>query len=393
MPIEIADPVSSAAILSTSGQRKQTDRVQRSESAGFPRSMVALLRCVADGAEIRLSGEFAADRCGIYDGLLECTQCQRQYPVEAGIVRMLEEDRSGETDHEIALKDQEYEAMAEVFEPPPTGWRSRYMDAIEIPPHLSMLKLLPGLRMVELGCGDGRLTLLCAQMGVDVLAVDFSLWALRRVRGNLVSGTAPTTYRLRTPFRQGNLSGYVGLVQADASRLRLAPRSFQRALSATPLDSRDERMGMYAAISEALTDDGRYLAGVEHDDLQRRMLGLAQVRRYFSGGILIEHLDRTTMAREMAPYFGRQKMRLIRPRLPLCTALPPRLRLWTARLAARTPVVQHFGEILLNCAENPRRQPQDGQRRTGIPLLKSLFRAIKRRRGQQPTWSSGDGLV
>ena len=102
------------------------------------------------------------------------------------------------------------------------------------------------------------------------------------------------------PLRgSGDLLGHVGLVQADASEFHAVPASFDVALSASPLDSREERMQMYRAIAESLKDDGRYIAGVEHDDLLRRLLGMPIARRYTPGGIFIEHFDINTLRREV----------------------------------------------------------------------------------------------
>ncbi|MGB6800874.1 MAG: hypothetical protein WBE31_01300, partial [Candidatus Sulfotelmatobacter sp.] len=77
-----------------------------------------------------------------------------------------------ESQHEITLLDQAYGAMPETFAPAASGWRSEFNDRIEIPPHLNLLQLRPGQRVLELGCGDGRFTLLMARLGADVLALD-----------------------------------------------------------------------------------------------------------------------------------------------------------------------------------------------------------------------------
>jgi SAM-dependent methyltransferase len=359
----------------------------------FPRNLLRLLRCISDGDELAVARESGGTKSGILNGTLRCVQCSREYPVEAGIACMIKPDRSRETDHEMDLKDGEYESMPDTFVPPAEGWRSEYMDRIEIPPHLDSLKPVVGQRVLELGCGDGRFTSLMAQMGAEVLAVDFSMWALRKTQRNLATGKPPTTYRVPTPRYTGDLTSRVGLVQADASQFHVAPRSFDRALSATPLDSRDERMKMYSAVAESLTDDGRYIAGVEYDDLYRRILGLPLVRRYTPGGILIEHLDIPTMQREMAPYFTRMTMRPIRVHLPLARRLPLKARVAAALVAGRMPVIKHLGEILLVSAECPRRLPQDGVRRPDLFGARGLYRRYRHWRGKDTLWSLGDDPV
>jgi SAM-dependent methyltransferase len=363
------------------------------DAIAFPRSLLHLLRCIFDAGELAVAGETSGDRSGILDGTLRCLQCSHEYSIEAGIARMLPSDRTQETDHEIELKDREYEAMPDAFIPSDSGWRSEYMDEIEIPPHLASLEPLQDRRVLEIGCGDGRFTCLMAEMGAEVLAVDFSLWALRKTQRNLAKGEPPTRYRLAAPRRTGNLTSRVGLVQADASQFHLAPRSFHRALSATPLDSRDERMKMFRAVADSLTDDGRYVAGVEYDDLSRRILGLPLVRRYSPGGILIEHLDRATMRREIAPYFGRMTMRPIRARLPLARLLPVKARVAAALAISHLPVLRDLGEILLVSAERPRRLPQDGVRRPDLFAARTLYRRYQQWRGKGTVWSLGDGPI
>jgi uncharacterized protein YbaR (Trm112 family)/ubiquinone/menaquinone biosynthesis C-methylase UbiE len=364
-----------------------------SDAVKFPRSLLHLLRCSFDANQLAVVREAGSDDSGVVNGSLRCDHCSREYAIEGGIARMLVPDRTWETELEMGMKDEEYELMPDAFVPPVSGWRSEVLDKIEIPPHLDSLEPLANRRVLELGCGDGRFTCLMAQMGAEVLAVDFSLWALRRTQRNLAKGEPPTTYRLATPRQVGNLTSRVGLIQADASQFHVAPRSFHRALSATPLDSRDERMKMFRYVAESLTDDGRYVAGVEYDDLYRRVLGLPVLRRYTPGGILIEHLDMPTMRREMAPYFGRVAMRPIRVHLPMESRLPLKARIVAARLASRTPILKHLGAILLVSAERPRRLPQDGARRPERFAARTLYRRYKQWRGEESIWSLGDGPI
>lgn len=359
-------------------------------SAGeFPRHLLPLLRCSRDAGQLSLCQEFRSGAVGVIDASLRCTECSAEYPIENGIARLMTDALTPETEHEIALKDQEYAAMPDIFEPPPSGWRSEYGDRIEIPQHLDALEPLEGCRVLEIACGDGRFTLLMAQLGAEVLAVDFSIAALHKLTDSLPSGVAPTTYRVPPRRPAGSLTAHVGLVQADAGHFHVAPRSFDRALSATPLDSRDERMRMYRTIAEALTDDGRFVGGVEHDDLNRRLLGLPLIRRYTPGGILLEHLDIPTMRRETAPYFSQLHFRPIRAHLPFVKRLPMKVAVFVALAVNYIPGLRRFGEILLLCAEGPIRLPVEGARRSGNSLAKRFYRRYKRRKGDPPLWDPG----
>ena len=360
---------------------------------GFPRKFLPLLRCIRDSGELLVSHEACGDRDAIVDGSIRCVACSQEYPIEHGIVRLMTESLTQETKHEIALKDEEYEAMPEVFTPPASGWRSEFADRIEIPPHLEALGSLKNCRVLELACGDGRFTLLMAQLGAEVLAVDFCIEALRKLETRLSSGVAPTTYQVVPNGTIGSLVGRVGLVQADASNFRTAPGSFDRALSATPLDSRDERMNMFRTVAESLNDDGRYVAGVEYDDLYRRVFGMPLVRRYSPGGVLIEHLDIPTMRREILPYFHRLRMRTIRAHVPFVkhglVKRSPGLAVAISRLACALPGFKHLGELLLVTAERPRRLPVDGARRPGFSGARSVYRWYKRCKGEEAMWDPG----
>jgi SAM-dependent methyltransferase len=361
--------------------------------AGFPRKFLPLLRCVQDAGPLSVSHEVRSDDSSIIDGSLRCADCDHEYQIENGIVRLMTEKLTQETAHEIILKDREYEAMPETFVPPSSGWRSEFADRIEIPPHFKALGPLSGRRVLELACGDGRFTLLMAQLGAEILAIDFCIEALRKLNSNLLSGVAPTSYKVSPQRVSGSLVGHVGLVQADASNFHVAPRSFDRALSASPLDTRDERMKMYCAIAESLTDDGRYVGGVEYDDFYRRLFGMPLVRRYTPGGVLIEHLDIPGMRREAAPYFGRMRFRTIRAHVPLVknqlAKRLPALAVTASRLVCALPVLKHLGEILLLSAERPRRLPLEGARRPGFVAARKLYRWYKRVHGEEPIWDPG----
>jgi uncharacterized protein YbaR (Trm112 family) len=181
-------------------------------SVEFSRSFLSLLRCSRDGGELSLCAETKATSTGIIDGRLRCVSCSSEYPIEDGIARMMTTEVTPEDKHEMSLKDLEYKALPKDFTPAPSSWRSEYMDLIEVGPHLNALRPLEGRKVLELACGDGRYTVLMAQMGADVLAVDFAIEGLRKLAANLVSGNAPTNFRVVRSSRAGKLTQRVGLV-------------------------------------------------------------------------------------------------------------------------------------------------------------------------------------
>src|ERR1700676_761519 len=336
----------------------------------FPRDMVPLLRCNIDSGELTLAKELQVVADGVLDAQLHCRTCGAQYRIEDGIARLLPDWLTPEDKHEMSIRDTiDYDCTnPSPFVPPPDGWRSVLSDSLEVPAHLDELQTSPAHTVVELACGDGRFTSLIAKTGARILAVDFSINALRLLAQRLPAGAR------------------VGRVHADINQLHLTSRVFNRALTITPLDSRDERMNMYRTIAHALTDDGRYVGSFEHDDLNRRLLGLPLMRRYSKDGILIEHLTMKTLRREAAPYFSKLRVRPIRPRVPFAAKLPAGLVPHILRIAAALPFVRHLGQLLLLTAARPVRLPVEGAHRSGNRVAKSLYRSYMRKLNKKAAW-------
>jgi len=343
--------------------------------------MLTLLRCAREGGELALCAGSESYNGSIVRGSVRCKVCGADYTLVDGILRLLPGVLTSENQHEMTLRDSEYqENPAGVFEPARFGWRSKLYDRTDVAPHMAALGSLDGKAVLEFGCGDGRFTIPMAQMGAEVVAVDLSLAGLCRLGAYLQSGVAPTTYQVRSGKIGTDLTSRVGLVQADASQFCVAPQSFDRAISATPLDSRDERMRMYRTIADALKDSGRFVGGVEHDDLTRRILGEPVARRYTSGGVFIEHFDPERMRSEAAPYFDSIAIRPIRPRLPLVKEMPLPLGVAISKTVAALPILRQFGELLLMRAERPVRAPVEGVQRRGSRVAKNLYSWYRRRR-------------
>jgi SAM-dependent methyltransferase len=377
--------------FNTSSQtsRPTASSINHALAAQFPQDLIRLLRCTLDGGSLLIEAEPRTGEIGIIDANLQCTACAAQYRIRDGIARMLpvQLQLSPEDAHEIAIRDGEYTCtQAAPFLAPATGWRSEFNDLVEIPPFLKELEPLENCTVLELGCGDGRFTMLMAQMGARVMAIDFSLNALRRMAGWLASGVAPTAFRTVRRRSDHDLRPYIGLVHADAGRFCVGPESFDRALSATPLDSRDQRMAMYRSIADALRDGGRYIGSFEHDDLARRLLGLPRARRYRTGGIYIEHLEPALVHYESAPYFSKRRVIPIRPKVPFLVRLPQTLAAGVVTVISRLPILRNLGEILLLRAEGPVRPPVEGTNRRGNPLVKGAFRWYTRRLGKEAVW-------
>jgi len=329
-----------------------------------------LLRCNMDAGELALAEEPSGGADGVLKAVLRCKTCRAEYRIEDGIACLLPDQISSEDKHEMRMRDTiDYDCRNPgAFVPPAEGWRSVLSDSLEVSAHLDQLQALPTNTVLELACGDGRFTSLIAKTGARILAVDFSINGLRLLAQRLPTGAK------------------VGRVHADINQLHLASRAFDRALTLTPLDSRDERMNMYRTIAHALRDDGCYVGSFEHDDLNRRLLGLPLMRRYSKDGILIEHLTTKTMRLEAAPYFSKLRVRPIRPRVPFVAKLPPGLALPLLRLVAAVPFVRHFGELLLLTAQAPVRLPVEGEHRSGNRAAKGAYRSYMRNKNKKAAW-------
>lgn len=351
----------------------------------FPKCFLPSLRCISDAGPLLLCETTEADDTGITGGTLRCETCFRVYSIQDGILRLMADTVTEENQHEIMLLDRAYGSMPETFEAPKSGWRSELNDQVEIPPHLDGLQLRPGHNVLEIGCGDGRYTVLMSQLGAHVLAFDFCIEALKQASRNLAANSAPTTFRVEPAFCRGE----VGLVQADATTINLSAQTFDRCISATPLDNRNERLRLFRVIAEALRDDGRYVCGVEYDDLFRRLLGLPVMRRYSPGGVLIEHLTIADLKRESGAYFRGLKTRLIRVHLPLLHKFPVWLAAPLTKLAGSIPILRQFGQIVIVTATRPIRITPEGERRPGYLKAKNFYRWYKRLRRQEPFWDWG----
>jgi SAM-dependent methyltransferase len=351
------------------------------EPTEFPPDMVGLLRCGKDSGSFTISEEVYGNRSGIISAKLKCTKCSSEYAVVEGIARFIAADLSAEDHHEMELRDVEY-AEASHYSP---CSRSELSDLTELPPFLRVLDVGSDSLVMEIGCGDGRFTLLVCQRGARVLAVELSLNALKKLDQRLATGRAPTPFpqdeSLMRDFRPA-----VALIHSDASKVRLAPQSINRALSTTPLDSREQRMQLYSAIAEALADGGWFVGSVEYDDLFRRTLGLPLARRYEEDGIFIEHFDVDKVRRETAPYFKALQTWPIRPRVPFVHRFPARLGIEISNLISRLPVFREVGEILLFRAADPVRTELEDAHRPRNAIAKSLFGWYSRRAGKEPIW-------
>lgn len=326
--------------------------------SGYPVSHIKFLRCRSDMGELQVGGAFSESPEFITEGLLRCCSCGQEYPIIDGIVQMLEQrELDAEGIHELRFRD-ELNAVNPNF---PNTPAVEYWNNLEMEPTLAALNLQEEAVFLELACGTGRYTTKLIGRCRALVAVDFSLVSLRALAERIPKGAK------------------IGLVQADITMMAVAPRSFDRILSTTCLDSREQRMAMHHLAAEALTEEGLYVFGNEYYNLQTRLLGLPRVQRYTHGGMLYCHLEKDDVLRETAPFFRRVTARPIQVPIPFTRHLAYKWKKAIARIAERIPLICDLGALLLVTAGMPIRQPVEGQHSAGNKFAMTIYRWYRNR--------------
>ncbi len=320
-----------------------------------------LLRCPNDEASLRLA------RGGVdtLTDAIQCTVCEREYSIDAGIVRLL--DRAFPADDFSAREQHLWDDGAADYDAHVTEGR-KTLNEMEIPPTLRALGDISNKVVLELGCGTGRITVRLANTSKELVAVDFSakeLAILSRKFGSEVS---------------------ISLVQADVSRPVVAARSFDVIVSSQvvqALPSRHHRMSMFRCASEALRDSGKFVFTTYHHGLRNRLFGIARSARYREGGIYRYYSTVDELTREIQPFFDSVRIRPIQVVLPGAARLriPPVL---LSRVAERTPGLRQLGILLLVEAQQPHRAPGEGDPSMavegGITLIRRRLQRVRARR-------------
>jgi SAM-dependent methyltransferase len=317
--------------------------------SGFPLNQLVLLRCLHDAGELEVEETTESGGEGrVLEGVLACVACGARYGVEAGIVRMLEEDAlDPESRHERRKRDEEAARYH-------TFVADEITSEMEMQPTIAALRARRDAACFELGCGTGRYTVRLARMCGAVLAVDFSGESLAILARGL-DADAP-----------------VGLVQADVARLRLAPRSFHCGLSTlvSNLPTAAIRTAMYRLAAEALQPDGRFVFGTHFYGLLQRLRRVPRAGAYTVGGIYRRCFDRREIRAEVRPYFRHVAARPVQIPVPLARRLGLSV-VGLSRLLGYVPGVSELGNLLLVEAALPIAASPDA-----APLARAGSRAL-----------------
>jgi SAM-dependent methyltransferase len=309
---------------------------------GFPTELLALVRCPHDDGE--LEGAFQSGAPGsIVDATVRCRCCDRGFRIEGGILRLLDDlwEPDTESAHEAQLRDSIVRNGDYVEEFRATRADQQF-DQMEMRPTLRALSPLRDQVVLELGAGTGRYTVELAKESRAVLAVDFSVRSLETLAAKLPAPQHPGGAR-------------VGLVQADVTRLCLAPRAFDRILSTlvSNLPTRAHRQAMYGLAAGALCADGQLVLSAHHYGLRQRLRHEPVDGRYSEGGIYRHLFGGQEILDELEPYFGRTSCRPIQIALPFTYRWPGFPLEAVSRLAERSPLIKRLGFLLLATARRP----------------------------------------
>lgn len=294
----------------------------------FPLSLLSLLRCPLDQAVLDLKDSVEIGQ-GVRSGQLRCTTCDAVYAIEDGIVRMLSKaSLDDESKHELVIREQ----RAEIFDPRD---ESSAWNRMEIEPTIEALEPLAGKNVLELGCGNGRLTVLLAKRAAGIVAVDFSLESLRTL-----------ATRIEPEWR-------IGLVNADCAEMAVQKNSFDRALSTlvSNLPTARHRAAMLRLAANATGGTGKFVFSTHHYGIRERLRGEPKSGHYRDTDIYRYLFSRRDILEETTHYFQHAQCHPVRIQLPLLGRLGFPVVAFSL-FAEKIPLLNQLGDILLVVAQN-----------------------------------------
>lgn len=291
---------------------------------GFPRQLLSLLLCPSchNGSLVSKT-----DQQLFVDASVQCNACTATYPIENGILNVLskQEDDLSETMHQEI---QQRDILA-----------SQYDDRLaprffkEVAPTLDRIGSVEGKKIIEYGCGTGRLTTHLAERAAAVLAIDFSRASLEHLG---------TKLNAKTP---------VGRVLADATQVQTQENQFDLAISGQLLEhipTLEQREHLYMHAHHSLRAGGRFVATAYHFDRRRRRAKQPQEGQH-RNGIFYHFFTERELRAEVGYQFGSAVTQLLDCTLPLETRLrlPARVGGLLSRCCSRLPWMRQLGHIVL----------------------------------------------
>ena len=203
------------------------------------------------------------------------------FPIQDGIPRLLPLSLLDAQLSEIAARDAQvgdYDAMTFL----------NHFSKIEIPLTLRALCPAPTDRLLEAGCGTGRMTRVLSGTVREMVAVDFSFESLRVNRRKLLAARVTNTH----------------LVQADLCRLPFTECAFDRVVSCQVLEhvpGPEARAAAVQSLSSVVKPGGTLaLSAYKHSLLTR---AFSQKEGSHDGGIPFFRFTKTEMRDTLAANF------------------------------------------------------------------------------------------
>lgn len=251
----------------------------------FPSSALLLIKCPDDGGDLSLGAEVSAF---VTDGEVRCSRCSKRRRIEGGILRLVG-TLDGEAAHEQAARD--VLARTETFDDSRHRERAATIGAVDA---------VPTGRLLELGCGAGYYTAHLAGAFEEVVAVDFSLEALR-VLGE-----------------RGLPNTRLALVQADVGKFRVTPGAFDRSLSTlvSNLPSFDLVDAMLRLMAGAVGTRGKVVFSTHYQGVNQIIRRMPKSGHYQKSGIYRYHFSAREVGTLARRHFARVAVTRVGVRFP-----------------------------------------------------------------------------
>ena len=204
------------------------------------------------------------------------------YPIQDGIPRLLPRALLDGQVSEIAARDAQvadYDRMAFL----------NHFGRVEIPLTRRALGAQAGDRLLEAGCGTGRMTPALAGSVRELVAIDFSFESLRVNRRKLAAAGCANVH----------------LVQADLCRLPFADAAFERVVSCQVLEhvpGPDARAAAVAGLARVLRPGGTLVLSAYKHSLLTRAFG--EKEGMHDGGIPFFRFTRAELRQTLGESFA-----------------------------------------------------------------------------------------
>lgn len=295
-------------------------------TCGFDKNLINSLICQQDNSVLCIKEIFKEDGHTIFEGLLICQKCSTIYDIKNGILNLLSQQDSLDQimNTEIEARDKEAAAYDQRL-------AIRYDK--EIPSTLKAIGRTKDKKLIEYGCGTGRLTTEIVPQGGQLLAIDFSQESLLILAQKLAG--------------QNN----IGLVLANAANIKTAPEFFDTALSFQFLEhvpGKDKRDAWLELVRQTLKNNGQFISTVYHYDLRKKLKKEEQEGKH-SSGIFFHYFLASEIKSELKKYFKIKNIHPIDITLPLESRLkiPIKAAGRLSRLAEHIPFINKFGHLLI----------------------------------------------